>query len=115
MSEEQVSEVPRRRGPAEVEQLVAEHEASGLSRRAFCRDQGLSVSTLDLYRKQRCVRGEGASPAGWVAVEVSGAKQLCGAPASGLAVALGNGRRIEVGRGFDAATLERLLPLLERI
>lgn len=35
--------------------------------------------------------------------------------ASGLSVVLGAGRRIELERGFDAATLERLVPLLERV
>jgi hypothetical protein len=48
-------------------------------------------------------------------VEVSGAKQPeASAPASGLAVVVAKGRRIEVGRGFDATTLEQLLGLLER-
>jgi hypothetical protein len=32
---------------------------------------------------------------------------------SGLAVVLAGGRRIEVGRGFDAKTLEQLVRLLE--
>jgi hypothetical protein len=51
-----------------------------------------------------------------VAVEVPGAKPApATAAASGLAVALEKGRRIEVERGFDAATLEQLLPVLERI
>ena len=34
--------------------------------------------------------------------------------ASGLAVELAGGRRIEVGRGFDADTLKRLLAVVER-
>ena len=50
----------------------------------------------------------------WVAVEVKEAKPDKAVAASGLAVGLAKGRRIEVGRGFDAATLERLLSLLER-
>jgi hypothetical protein len=32
----------------------------------------------------------------------------------GLVVGLTNGRRIEVNRGFDAATLERLLTVLDK-
>jgi hypothetical protein len=32
----------------------------------------------------------------------------------GLVVALSNGSRIEVNRGFDAATLERLLTVLDK-
>src|ERR1019366_186815 len=41
----------------------------------------------------------------WMAVEVSGAGP---ARESGLVVALPGGRRIEVGRGFDARTLAQL-------
>ena len=117
MSEEQVSAATRRRSPAEAAQLAAEYEASGLGRREFCGSRGLTVSTLDAYRKRRRqAQRNAASGARWVAVEVSDAKQSeVSAAASGLAVVLGKGRRIEVGRGFDAGTLEQLLPVLERV
>jgi len=39
--------VRRRRSRAEVEALVAEFEASGLLRAAFCQQRGLAVGTLD--------------------------------------------------------------------
>ena len=46
----------------------------------------------------------------------SAARRALGIPASsGLAVALPNGRRIEIGRGFDAPTLAQLLGVLERL
>lgn len=109
MSEEQVIAAPRRRSQAEADQLAAMFEASGLSRREFCRNHGLNVSTLDAYRKRlRQTQPEGA--ARLVAVEVSTAQPA----ASGLAVMLAHGRRIEVSREFDAATLTQLLSLLER-
>ena len=113
--------------------MVAEYEASGLSRLEFCAQHGLAVGTLDRYRKQRePLRGAAAEPGRWVAVEVSAsgpAGALDSIPvglidpsqasalgrASGLSVVLGAGRRIELERGFDAATLERLVPLLERV
>jgi hypothetical protein len=44
-----------------------------------------------------------------VAVELAGT-----ATSGGLAVVLWRGRRVEVSEGFDAATLERLLDVLER-
>ena len=109
MSEEQVMGAPRRRSLGEADRLAAEFEASGLSRREFCRRRGVNVSTLDAYRKRvRQTRSESA--ARLVAVEVSGA----GPAASGLAVVLPRGRRIEVERGFDATTLAQLLSLFER-
>ena len=106
----------RRRSRAEVEQLVAEYEASGLGRTAFCQQRGLSLSTLARYRRrQEPTAGEAAQGERWVAVEVSGSAAVAGGErASGLAIVLAGGRRIEVGRGFDADTLQRLLAVVER-
>jgi hypothetical protein len=111
----QVVDVRRpRRSRAEAEQLVSEFEASGLSRVEFCRKQGLSLATLGRYRKRRA-QGEVIPANRWVAVEVSGSRPaLAGGGSSGLAVAWPGGRRIEVGRGFDAHTLVQLLGVLER-
>ncbi len=106
--------VTRRRSRAEAGQLVAEYETSGLSRADFCRERGLSLATLVRYRKRQA-QGETAPGNRWVAVEVFGtAPALAAAAGSGLAVALSGGRRIEVGRGFDARTLVQLLGVLER-
>jgi hypothetical protein len=101
----------RRRSRAEVE-LVAEYDASGLGRTAFCQQRGLSLSTLTRYRRrQQQTVGESA----WLAVEVTGSAAVAGNErASGLAVVLPGGRRIEVGRGFDGDTLKRLLAVVER-
>ena len=108
-------EVRRRRSRAEVEQLVAEYELSGLGRVEFCRRHGLSLSTLARYLK-RGAEANAASSGRWVAVEVSsGAAVLASEASSGLSLALSGGRRIEIGRGFDARTLTQLLSVLERI
>ena len=59
--------------------------------------------------------GEGDNEKRWLAVEVSGATAAAGGErASGLAVSLPGGWRIEIGRGFDADTLKRLLVVVER-
>lgn len=114
MSEEQVS-APRRRTAIEAAELVAEFEASGLRRREFCQRRGLKISTLDGYRKrQRQAQAEAAGEPRWVEVAVRNAPPPADPAASGLAVALAGGRRIEVARAFDAATLEQLLTVLER-
>ena len=106
----------RRRSQAEIERLVAEYEASGMGRTAFCQQKGLSLSTLARYRsRQEQTVGEGAEGKRWLAVEVSGSVAIgAGERASGLAVVLADGRRIEVGCGFDADTLRRLLAVVER-
>lgn len=49
-----------------------------------------------------------------LAVEVRAASGSSAGHQGGLVVALTSGRRIEVNRGFDAATLERLLTVLDK-
>jgi hypothetical protein len=113
----EVASKRRRRSWTEAEQLLAAYEGSRLSRDEFCQQQGLSVSTLVRYRRrQRQAEAAPASGSQWLAVEVSGASAAAGSGVlSGLAVSLARGRRIEVGRGFDAHTLTQLLGVLERL
>ena len=110
--------VRRRRSQAEAEVLVAEFEASGLMREAFCQQRGLAVGTLDKYRR-RVHKGKQSSNGSMLPVEVawsSGQKPNGDAGSDGvLVVELGSGRRIEVRRGFDVVTLERLLTVLDRL
>jgi hypothetical protein len=96
--------------------LAAEYEASGLSRAEFCGTHRLSLSTLTRYQKwQREAGGETRPGSRWVSVELAGAGPgPAGWTGSGLAVTLAAGRRIDVGRGFDAQTLVELLGVLER-
>jgi len=104
--------VRRRRSRAEAEELVREFEASGLRRQVFCAGRGLSIAALDKYRRQYG-QGTTGSKGRLVAVEVVpgvSASKLT----SALCVELATGRRIEVGSGFDAATLKRLLSVLEQ-
>ena len=118
MSEEQVIPVRyRRRSSAEIRQLVEEFVQSGLRQSEFCRRRGVVLNTLKRYLKQdRKAQRPGAGYGALVAVEVAAA-----GPAqvreldSSLAVVLGSGRRIEVGEHFDAATLARLVSVLERL
>jgi hypothetical protein len=96
-----------------AERLVKAYEASGFSKVEFCRQQGLSLATLAGYRKrQRQAQEEAAGRNRWLRVEVSGAAMASGTP-SGLTIALGEGRRIEVGCGFDGPRLVQLLSVLE--
>jgi hypothetical protein len=116
MSEERV--IHRRRSFAEVQALVGEFESSGLLRAAFCQQRGLAVGTLDKYR-QRVHGGRQARGSAFVPVEVvpSAAREVNGVARrdAALVVELRSGCRIEVCRGFDAGTLERLLSILDRV
>jgi transposase-like protein len=116
--------VRRRRSRAEAERLVSEFEQSGLRRQAFCARHGLSVGTLDYYRKhRRPLEGQfsaqgPATAQRFLPVElvsrVAPAQAAAVESQGGLWLELGNGRRIEVGQGFDVSTLERLVAVLER-
>lgn len=112
MNEEQVSVVRQRRSRQEAEQVAAEYESSGLSQIEFCQERGLALSTLARYRS-RLQRQAAAGSNTLLAVEVSGQPPASVAAGSPLTVVLRSGRRIEVGRGFDADALEQLVRLLE--
>src|SRR5208283_1983027 len=119
--------IQQRRSRAEAEQLLDAFESSGLRRREFCQQHGVAMGTLDVWRKRRRqersrlaskrlgtskvhVGKEGAISGKLVAVEIAGR------PSSGkLTVVLPRGQREEVLEGFDAATLERLLGVLDRV
>ena len=115
ISEPGVAEKSRRTA-VEIEQIVRGFENSGLNRSQFCRQQGLTLSVLN-----RCLRrlqaGGGCSAEsgdGLIAVELAGKTRDAEPLAScGLAVVVGRGRRIAVSVGFDAATLQRLVQVLE--
>ena len=117
MSEEQVRVRRARRSSLAIQQLVEEFVQSGLPPSEFCRRQGVVLSTLNRYlRKRREAGSAGAGGGGLVAVELSGVSRLQPQDTSGvLAVVVGSGRKIEVGAGFDAPTLARLVNVLERL
>jgi len=110
--------VRRRRSRAEAAALVAEFESSGLMRHEFCRQRDLAIGTLDKYRR-RVHGGRGSAGGAMIPVEVvpspvretrRGVDGDCA-----FVVESRSGRRIEVRSGFDAATLERLLTVLDKV
>jgi transposase-like protein len=106
------AEAKRFRNKLEIEQLVAEFEKSGLSRKAFSGEHGISVHTLDAYRRRLHKRRKaGDDSHRLLPVEI---REPVRASGGELTVALSNGRRIEVNRGFDGDTLKRLVGLLEQ-
>jgi hypothetical protein len=98
---------------AEAGKVVAEYEASGLSREAFCAQRGMGITTLVRYFRWR-KEEQGAGKAKFVAVHVTRKQRRSVAGEGKLTVALANGRRIEVGSRFDSPVLEELVRLLER-
>lgn len=114
------SQKPPRRSPEEIAQLIAAFRSSGLSQREFCQRQGISRHTFQHHWQKRRGREEGERGRGQqlLAVQVVGRggrkEKQEGGEDAGLVVVLGRGRRIEVGLGFDEATLEQVVAVLER-
>ena len=96
----------KRRNRKEIEQLVSDFEASGRTQTDYCREAGLALSTLGRYLKRRHAGGQRL-----VRIEVESA----GEQATGFALVLGNGRRIESGWKFGEAELARLIRIVEAV
>jgi hypothetical protein len=117
MQENSEGAVFQRRSGAEAAEFVREFEPSGLRRKEFCAKHGLSVHTLDAWR--RAVRWHDAEEI--YPVELVEERQqrrsamLEGPPkqAGQLRVVLSSGLRIEIEAGFEAAQLRRLIAALE--
>jgi hypothetical protein len=109
---------PKRRTRAEVRQLVAEFVSSGMRRSEFCQSRGFSFSTLGRHLKKlrwKSRRKPIPTAGRLVPVELAARKSPKQHELScGLAVVLPGGRRIEVHPGFDTATFERLVGILEQ-
>jgi predicted secreted protein len=104
-----------------------EYEQSGLTRRAFCHHHGISLATLDNYRRQRACAPSRARDAAAVAisssavtfvpvelVERSSLHRQTASIGASIYIELVSGRRIAVAVGFDATTLTRLIAVLEQ-
>jgi hypothetical protein len=93
----------RKRSDKEVEELVRRYEKRGeVTRRAFCEEHGIALSTLGYYLRRRARPSVGLTP-----VRVAEEWAAC---AGRFALVLGNGRRIECG----PAELEHLISIAER-
>jgi hypothetical protein len=95
----------RRRNDEEIEHLLEQYRASGLTQMEYCRQSGMVLSTLGRYLRRR----ERPEQQRLVRVNVESAHE----PGEGFVLALGNGRRIESGWGFGDAELARLIRVAE--
>jgi len=95
-----------RRSAEEVEQVVQQYRASGLSQREFSQQSGIKLSTLGRYIRQD---GRPESPQELVRVKLEAPVE----PGSGFVLMLGNGRRIASGWGFAETALARLIQVAE--
>lgn len=95
----------RRRSEEEIEQVREQYRASGLTQIEYCRQTGMVLSTLRRYL------GRNRLEQRLVKVELESSAEA----ATGFALVLSNGRRIESGWGFGEAELVRLIRLVESV
>lgn len=96
----------RRRRAEEIQQIVEEFRASGLSQLEFCQQSGIKLSTLGRYVRRDKTADQ---PQQLVRVNVEAPVE----PEAGFVLMLGNGRRIASGWGFSDAALARLIRVAE--
>jgi hypothetical protein len=95
-------------------QTIGRWQKSGLTIRAYCRQHGLAEANFHAWRRTIANRDSEVVPFAAVRVVTDESCGLSGQAAHGaLELILPNRRVLRIGAGFDAATLERLLPLLE--
>src|ERR1700730_9582116 len=94
---------------AEMRRVLEEYAASGLSRREFCQQRGITLTTFDYWRREHAgkPRKQERRPR-LVAARVSD-----GDAAPPFALSLRNGRRIECSWQFAEAELTRLIRIAE--
>ena len=106
---------PRDRGKERFwRRAVRQWRTSGLSIRDFCGQEGLPEGNF--YAWRRTIAQRDAEKPAFVPVQVVAEPPMLAQPAeaaAALELILAGGRRLRVGPGFDAATLQRLLPLVE--
>lgn len=94
--------------------MLGQWRRSGLSVRDFCAEEGLSEPNF--YAWRRTIARREAEAVQFIPVQVVPEQKAVTATdgfSSGLELVLGAGRLLRIGPSFDAATLRRLLPLLE--
>jgi hypothetical protein len=96
----------RRRTAEEIQKIVEELQASGLSQREFCQQTGIKLSTLGRYARRA---GGAEQNQQLVRVKLETPQE----PGSGFVLMLDNGRRIASGWGFPDTALARLIRVAE--
>lgn len=96
----------RRRSLEEIQQVVEQFRASGLSQMEYCRQTGTVLSSLGRY-----LRRSKNPEQQLVRVKVEAAPE----PGAGFVLMLGNGRRIASGWGFGDTELARLIRVAESV
>jgi transposase-like protein len=91
------------RSKEEILKIAEGFAKSGMTRREYCAKHGVTMTTLDYWRRAHRKQKPTLVP-----VAIEQARAL-----SGFALVLANGRRIESSWNFIAADLEKLIRVAE--
>jgi hypothetical protein len=94
----------RRRSWEEIQEVVAQFRASGLSQMEYCRQSGMVLSSLGRY-----LRRVKSPEQQLVRVKIESSRE----PDTGFVPMLSNGRLFASGWGFGDAELARLIRVAE--
>jgi UDP-N-acetylmuramoylalanine-D-glutamate ligase len=100
-----------RKTQQEIEQLISGYQESGLSRREYCEQHKIPVTTLDYYRQRH--RKQSVSSGQLVQVELQESRLQ--QEWEGFTIVLTKGRRIEMGWGYAEQHLARLIRTMEAV
>lgn len=93
----------------EMRRVLDEWESSGLSRREFCQQRDIALTTFDYWRREHAVKPRKPARAPrMVAVQINNVE-----PAPHFTLSLANGRRIECSWRFADVELARLIRIAE--
>jgi hypothetical protein len=98
----------QKRSAEEIERLLEGYPASGLTRREYSDRAGISVATLDYYRRRQTQKEKGRLVKVVVKAEPADSQ-------SSFTLVLANGRRIESGWRYGEAELARLIRICEAV
>ncbi len=98
----------------EIERLLAGYKQSGLTRRQYCDQRGIPVTTFDYYRRRREPRRRVSASVQLVKVELAPtARNADEQDMQGFTLVLAKGRRIESGWLYAEQDLARLIRIVE--
>ena len=87
------------------QELITQHEQSGLTVQAFCAQQGVTAASFYQWRKQ--LRDKAGMRFALVEHSVNGSRS-----SAAVELVLASGERVQVAPGTDAATLRMVLGVL---
>ena len=100
------SGMARRRSAEEIQELLQQYRASGLTQIEYCRQAGVTLSTLGRHLRRR-----GDDEQRLIPVKVRAETEAD----RGFVLVLGNGRRIQSSWTFGDAQLARLIRVAEAV